>query len=122
MNAKLESAVYGRDRVMSGLKQCSCSISTHTLPRHSLLSKRRPISRYTPKCNFTEVYMDSTACPAPNLTKLTNAQEVYVPISYTGYHPNRSPSMESKGANTFTPLRTISLPIFTQLTSSRQHL
>jgi hypothetical protein len=47
------------------------------------------------KCNFTHSSKKNTPSPARLFTKLSNAQQHYLHISCTEFHPNRSIYMES---------------------------
>lgn len=62
------------------------AISTHILPRHSLLSECHMI--YTHKYNFVYACKKSRAFSVPVFMKLTNAQQHSVWMSYTGYYPS----------------------------------
>jgi hypothetical protein len=61
------------------------AISTHILPRLSLLSGYHMI--YIHKYNFVLACKKSSAFSVPVLVKLANAQQHCVCMSYTGFHP-----------------------------------
>jgi hypothetical protein len=71
------------------------------MPKRSLLSKYRAVSRYTRKCDF--IYAQEEVLPPPthNFTKLANVKQYYVKVSYTKFLLNRPKNVESINCFTF---------------------
>ena len=74
---------------------------TPVVTRHSLLSTCRAVSGYAGSLIYAS--MRSTAFLAPNFMKLSNAEQHYVPISHTEFHPNRTINMGSTNEHLFRP-------------------
>ena len=65
------------------------------LPECSLLSIYHIISRYTLQCNLIYVRKKRAPFSGPIFNETHKAQQYYVNISYTGFHPNRTINMDS---------------------------
>lgn len=89
--------------VLQQARPCKCEVSESStlymmhsvvyyaeFTRRSLVPRRRMVSRHASKCDFIHARMKSTAVPAAILAKPTNAEEHYLQMVYTQFHPNRA--------------------------------
>jgi hypothetical protein len=76
--------------------------STQAVPNYFKMSCRG-VSRHASECNFICASKRNAALPAPIPTKPTNAEQRYVQLSYTEFHPNNPRNVGSTGRNAFTP-------------------
>ena len=62
-----------------------------------LLSAHPTVARCTRRCNFIHAHKKSAAFPAPIFMKFTNAQQLYVQISYSEFHTNGTVLRKERG-------------------------